>query len=275
MTDSVDRMNEFRELSEHARQLRENALEMDDLVDEMQWIAAGGRGAANREKLQRLVTASRRLTEDLEEIVDETPDPRDLHEDDGVTEHTDEILNVTPRTIDEDLEPAVVAVEEDDELSCDECDFTTESERGLAIHQGRAHADSEDEVSSNEYSCEDCDFETDTETGLNIHRGRVHESDTDSDPDGSEDGNGSTETDWIPDEDKERVEWTDYSAENAGNGTECQNCGHEVQKDFTRVFEPESEGGPRVCPYCTDLVRETDGTIREARSTAGVGGGSA
>ncbi|MEE6210890.1 MarR family transcriptional regulator [Salarchaeum sp. III] len=80
--DRVAQMNEYREAREYARQVRENALELDDLVDELQWVAAGGRGAPDPEKFQRLVEATQRLCEDLAEM--DLPDPREI----GATEST-------------------------------------------------------------------------------------------------------------------------------------------------------------------------------------------
>jgi hypothetical protein len=77
--DNVDRMNEYRELREYVRQLRENALKLDDLVDEMQWVAAGGRGMPNQEKFDRIVEANRRMCEDLEDM--KIPDPFEVRDD--------------------------------------------------------------------------------------------------------------------------------------------------------------------------------------------------
>jgi len=79
MTDSVERMNEYREASEYVRQLRKNALQLDDLVDEMKWVAAGGRGMPDPEKFERLVEANRRMCEDLEEM--DLPDPWEVRDD--------------------------------------------------------------------------------------------------------------------------------------------------------------------------------------------------
>lgn len=45
---------------------------------------------------------------------------------------------------------------------------------------------------------------------------------------------------------------------------ECQNCGSVVSKQFVRVFSPNEDHGPRVCPHCPDKVR--DG--REVRDAA-------
>lgn len=45
--DNVKRMNEYCNLQELARNLRQNALRADDVVDNVMWIAAGGRGTRN------------------------------------------------------------------------------------------------------------------------------------------------------------------------------------------------------------------------------------
>lgn len=78
--DSVDRMLEYREAADHSRQIRKNAFELDDLVDEMQWVAAGGRGMPDPEKFDRLVKTTRRMLEDLEEM--DLPDPWEVREGD-------------------------------------------------------------------------------------------------------------------------------------------------------------------------------------------------
>ena len=75
-TENVDRMNEYRELQELTRNLRHNALRADDVVDNVMWIAAGGRGTGNLTELSELAEALRQSAEDLEELADEAPDPR-------------------------------------------------------------------------------------------------------------------------------------------------------------------------------------------------------
>lgn len=77
-TTQVDRMNEYRELSEYVRQLRKNALELDDLVKEMQWVAAGGRGAIQMERFERILKANRRMCEDLEDM--NIPNPYEMRD---------------------------------------------------------------------------------------------------------------------------------------------------------------------------------------------------
>ena len=77
-TTRVDRMNEYRELSEYVRQLRANALELDDLVKEMQWVAAGGRGTIQIERVERILAANRRMCEDLEDM--DIPDPYEVRD---------------------------------------------------------------------------------------------------------------------------------------------------------------------------------------------------
>ncbi|WP_435129083.1 DUF7563 family protein [Halobaculum sp. D14] len=46
---------------------------------------------------------------------------------------------------------------------------------------------------------------------------------------------------------------------------ECQNCGAFVTEEYVKVFAPESMSDPRVCPQCTDKVRD-GADVREARS---------
>lgn len=48
---------------------------------------------------------------------------------------------------------------------------------------------------------------------------------------------------------------------------ECQNCGHHVSDDYVRVLAPRDADTVRACPDCPDVVREYDGSVREARST--------
>lgn len=47
---------------------------------------------------------------------------------------------------------------------------------------------------------------------------------------------------------------------------ECENCGHHVTEDYVRVFTPPQYDGPRCCPECDDMIRDPDGTVREARA---------
>jgi len=77
-TDNVERMNEYRDLQELTRNLRQNALRADDVVDNVRWIAAGGRGTGNLTELSELAEALRQSAEDLEELVEEAPDPREV-----------------------------------------------------------------------------------------------------------------------------------------------------------------------------------------------------
>jgi hypothetical protein len=76
----------------------------------------------------------------------------------------------------------------------------------------------------------------------------------------------------VVDEDLERVEFSDWSAESSQNGTECQNCGAHLDPKFVKVFEPADEDAPRCCPNCETLVREADNTIRPSRSGRGTDG---
>ena len=76
----VEQMNEYRDVAEHTRVIRDNALRLDDLVKEMRWVAAGGRGAVDPEKFHRLVTGIRRTAEDLEEL--DYPNPYEVKDGD-------------------------------------------------------------------------------------------------------------------------------------------------------------------------------------------------
>ena len=51
-------------------------------------------------------------------------------------------------------------------------------------------------------------------------------------------------------------------------GRKCQNCGSMVTDRYARVFAPDGNAGPRVCPRCEDLVRD-GGNVREARANRG------
>jgi len=53
-----------------------------------------------------------------------------------------------------------------------------------------------------------------------------------------------------------------------GNLRECGNCGSQLNPDFTRVMEPESESKARVCPHCDGKVRDGN-SVREARTGTG------
>ena len=44
---------------------------------------------------------------------------------------------------------------------------------------------------------------------------------------------------------------------------ECTNCGSTVTAEYVRVFEPDEQSGPRVCPRCPDRVR-VGASYREA-----------
>ena len=70
--------------------------------------------------------------------------------------------------------------------------------------------------------------------------------------------------DALPEEDGEPVCFADYSAD-AGSvkSAECQNCGSHVDRQFVRVFEPEDEEAPRVCPNCEDLIRDGNSVRRK------------
>jgi NAD-dependent SIR2 family protein deacetylase len=46
---------------------------------------------------------------------------------------------------------------------------------------------------------------------------------------------------------------------------ECNNCGAVVIDQYVRVFAPTGMKSVRVCPQCSDMVRE-GGDVREAKS---------
>lgn len=45
----------------------------------------------------------------------------------------------------------------------------------------------------------------------------------------------------------------------------CQNCSAHVTDQYARVFTPDEDDDPRVCPQCEDMTREGNG-IREKRT---------
>jgi hypothetical protein len=75
-------MNEYRELVDAVRTTRKAALEADDRVDEMQWIAAGGLGGAPLEELLELADALQKNAEAIQRLAEEAPDPREVRPDD-------------------------------------------------------------------------------------------------------------------------------------------------------------------------------------------------
>lgn len=46
---------------------------------------------------------------------------------------------------------------------------------------------------------------------------------------------------------------------------DCQNCGSFVTQRYARVFTPRGIEQPRVCPDCTDKIRD-GADVRDARS---------
>jgi hypothetical protein len=75
-------MNEYRDLVDAVRMARKAALEADDRVDEMQWIAAGGLGGTPREELLEIADALERNAEAIQRLAEEAPDPREVRPDD-------------------------------------------------------------------------------------------------------------------------------------------------------------------------------------------------
>lgn len=87
---AIERMNEYNDLVEHVRQLRKNTMEMNDAVEEMRWIAAGGRGTFDPDRWDRLVEASIGICEVIEGM--DVPNPWEVagYEIIDVTEENDE-----------------------------------------------------------------------------------------------------------------------------------------------------------------------------------------
>lgn len=73
-------MNEYRELRSVARNIRENALRADDVVDNVMWIAGGGRGTMDLNELQELADALEGDAEYLRKHAEEAPDPREVRD---------------------------------------------------------------------------------------------------------------------------------------------------------------------------------------------------
>lgn len=48
----------------------------------------------------------------------------------------------------------------------------------------------------------------------------------------------------------------------------CQNCDSHVTPDYARVFAPDEDAGPRVCPNCENMTRTRGGVVRERRDRA-------
>lgn len=60
--------------------------------------------------------------------------------------------------------------------------------------------------------------------------------------------------------------FTDHDAD-PGDRSTCQNCGSHVSPRFAKVMDPEGENGPRCCPNCSDLTRDSvTHEVREKRS---------
>ena len=68
------------------------------------------------------------------------------------------------------------------------------------------------------------------------------------------------------DPEPDQPDWVSADGLGTTNLPICQNCGERLSNSYAAVFAPEGED-PRVCPACPDMVRMTDGSVREARST--------
>jgi hypothetical protein len=78
--DAVAAMNEYRALVEAAGVARENALDLHDRVQALQWVAAGGLGTASTKKVKELAEALRKNAETLEELADDAPEAREVRD---------------------------------------------------------------------------------------------------------------------------------------------------------------------------------------------------
>jgi hypothetical protein len=76
----LQQLKTYDDLRECTRNIRDNAMEADDLVESANWIAAGGRGTMTVDRLERLAEALRRTSELLEERVTEMDDPREVRD---------------------------------------------------------------------------------------------------------------------------------------------------------------------------------------------------
>ena len=119
--ESVARMQAYSEHRDHARQIRANALQLNDLVTDMRWIAAGGRGAVDPTKLQELAEATARMAEDLAEM--DVPNPYELRDEAGDTGSSS--TEITPT----DIKPT----------DCLLCDFAGETVEAYEQHMDEVH----------------------------------------------------------------------------------------------------------------------------------------
>lgn len=193
----------------------------------------------------------------------------------------------TDDSIDEDDEEDDVDEDKEQQFACDVvgCDYEG-NERGLAIHKGRSHAEDESEEPDTDDGLDEdtdiwCDIcgagPFDDPSRLSGHHvGAGHDGDTrptDEPPDEVPDPEDAEPIDrpTAEPETEDQLARSDggtaAASTSAGTQVTCQNCGSHVSKKYQRVYTPEHEPAPRVCPACPDKVRESDGSVREVRSS--------
>lgn len=221
------------------------------------------------------------------------------YDNDEVVEWTADAFDASPSTIRRwgrrfgFIDPKVPnGVEEREEAAesfvCEECgrdDF--DSERAKNIHKTRTHgkeeegAEEEDEPDDSEGApeeelwCGHCAYGPVDEVTVRSHHDEEHDGepiiwdvepaeedlhDQDEETGGSE-GASSNEKPSVADG---GVQVTQPSE----TGRTCQNCGSHVTRQYARVFAPDEDAGPRVCPNCEDMVRDRDG-VRPKRNGGG------
>ena len=75
------RMKPYQEVRGEAAQIHDWVGEIEQDLQTMQWIAAGGRGMANRESVIEKIDSQIKNLECLKEQVEDLEDPRELGED--------------------------------------------------------------------------------------------------------------------------------------------------------------------------------------------------
>jgi DNA-binding transcriptional regulator YiaG len=227
-------------------------------------------------------------------------DPQSMFGDEAVPVEADDADDDTDDDADDrDQEESEETAEDEstdtgEEVTCDVegCDYSG-TQRGLSVHQARAHEnnDDEDPPSAEEIKAiRDAHGWTQAELADELGVGNSTVANWESQgmtpspayakqlralQDDSGDGL-STETEADA---KQSGSTTDESSDNgltisdggvasaSSPSRTCQNCGAHVSLEYTKVHAPNPEDGPRVCPACPDKVREHDGSVREVRST--------
>lgn len=79
--DTIERMKQFEDLVEHVRVLSQNAQEMERIMQDVRWVAAGGRAAkADLEQLEKLRDACEQTIDGMDDLIESAPDPRELRD---------------------------------------------------------------------------------------------------------------------------------------------------------------------------------------------------